>query len=166
MSAPRLYLRCLAWGLVTGAAVGGGAGLVIGILVAASSSPAVAAIALAVGIIYGTIVAVVPTVLGGFVVVVVLIRRHPQPASFNAVHKDLGVVFASVVVALDLIVVVYWLTLGGSLSQVILALVALLLIDAAAAALLKPARTSIARTWVEGSHGGVVVAVEPDHLDR
>lgn len=139
--------------------------MVVGVVVAASSSPAVAAMALAVGIIYGTIVAVVPTVLGGFVVVVVLTRRHPRPASFNAVYKDLAVVFASVILALDLVVLVYWLTLGGSLSQVLVALAVLLLIDVATAALLMLARTSIARTWVGDSDRGAVAAVAPSHLD-
>ena len=122
-------------------------GLVMGVLVAASSSPAVAPMVLAVGIIYGAMVAVVPTVLGGFVVVAVLIRRHPHPASFDAVHVDLGAVFASVVVALNLVVLIWWLALGGWTSQLLAVLVVLLLIDAAAAALLIPARRSIARAW-------------------
>lgn len=149
MSAARLYLLCLAWGLATGAAVGGVVGLVIGILLAIGTAPALAALALATGIVYGTIVAVVPTVLGSLVVVIVLIRRHPHPASSDGVHRDLTVVFAAVVAALDFVVLVYWLTLGGSLSQMLVALAALLLIDAAIAAVLKRARTSIAQKWVE-----------------
>ena len=86
MTAVRLYLRWIAWGLATGAAVGGTAGSVIGVLVATSAGPALAAIGVAAGTIYGALVAVVPTVLGGFVVVVVLLRRHPHPASFLRVH--------------------------------------------------------------------------------
>lgn len=93
-----MYLRCVAWGLATGAAVGGCAGLVIGVLLATSAGPALAPIGVAAGIIYGALVAVLPTLLGGFLVVVVLLRRHPHPASFLTVHQDLGVVFASVVV--------------------------------------------------------------------
>ncbi len=151
MSATRLYLRCLAWGLATGAAVGAGIGLVIGTLLAVSTGPALAALALAVGTVYGAIVAIVPTVLGSLVVVVVLIRRHPHPASSDGVHRDLAVVFAAVVAVLDLAVLVYWLALGGSLSEMLAALAALLLVDAAVAAMLKPARTSIARAWV-GAH--------------
>jgi hypothetical protein len=131
-----------------------------------SAGPVVAAVALAVGIIYGAVVAVVPTVLGGFVVVVVLIHRHPHPASFEDVHQDLGVVFASVVVALDVVVLVWWLLLGGWTSQVLVLLVALLLIDVAAAALLIPARRSIARAWVEGSTVAGVAAVGPYERDR
>ncbi len=148
MSATRLYLRCLAWGLRTGATVRGGVGLLIGILLAVGSSAAVAVLALAAGIIYGTIVAVVPSVLGGIVVVVVLSRRHPRPASLDAVGKDLAMVFAAVVVALDLVVIVYWLALGGWTAQLLVALMALLIIDAAVAAILHPARRSIARAWV------------------
>lgn len=158
MSPARLYLRCLAWGLATGAAVGGVVGLVAGVLLAMSTGPLVVPMALAAGIIYGTVVAVVPTVLGGFVVVVVLMRRHPHPASFEEVHEALGVVFASLVVALDLVVLVCWLVLGGWTSQALVLLVALLLIDIAAAALLIPARRSIARAWVEGSHVSVAAA--------
>ena len=151
MSATRLYLRCLAWGLATGAAVGAGMGLAIGTLLAVRTGPAFAALALAAGTVYGTIVAIVPTVVGSLVVVVVLIRRHPHPASYDGVHRDLSVVFAAVVAALDLAVLVYWLTLGGSLSEMLAALAALLLVDAAVAAMLKPAHTSIARAWLEGS---------------
>ena len=76
--------------------------------------------------------------------------RHPDPASFEDVHRDLGVVFAAVVVALDLVVIVWWLLLGGWTPQMLVALVVLLLIDAGAAAVLKSARSSIARAWVEG----------------
>jgi hypothetical protein len=166
VTATRLYLRCFAWGLATGAAVGGVVGLVAGVLLAMSAGPVVAAIALATGVIYGAIVAVVPTVLGGFVVVVVLIRRHPHPASFEEVHQDLGVVFASVVVALDLVVLVPWLVLGGWTSQMLVLLMALLLIDVAAAAVLQPARRSIARAWVEGSAGAGVAPVGPYYPGR
>jgi hypothetical protein len=129
-----------------------------------SAGPVVAAIALATGVIYGAIVAVVPTVLGGFVVVVVLIRRHRHPASFEEVHQDLGVVFASVVVAL--VVLVPWLALGGWTSQMLVLLMALLLIDVAAAAVLQPARRSIARAWVEGSAGAGVAPVGPYYPGR
>ena len=96
------------------------------------------------------LVAVVPALLGGFVVLVVLRLRHPHPASFRTVHQDLGVVFASVVVALDLVVLVWWIALGGLTSQVLALLVALLLIDTAAAAVLTPARRSISRAWSSG----------------
>lgn len=150
MSAARLFLRCIAWGLATGAAVGGIAGFVIGALVATSTGPAMAAFGLFAGIFYGALVAVVPTVLGGLVVVVVLLRRHPHPASFLGVQRDLGVVFASVVVALDLVVLAWWIALGGLTSQVLVLLVALLLIDTAAAAVLTPARSSIAQAWSSG----------------
>lgn len=159
VSAARLYVRCLAWGLATGMAVGGLVGLLIGILLAASAGPALAAVALATGVVYGAMVAVVPTVVGGLVVVVVLIRRHPRPASADAVHRDLGVVFASVVVALDLVVLVPWLVLGGLTMQLLAVLGALLLVDVAAAAVLKPARTSITRAWVGGSDGARVATV-------
>jgi hypothetical protein len=124
--------------------------LVIGILVAATSTAAVAGLALAAGVIYGTIVAVVPTILGGIVVVVVLTRRHPHAASFEAVQHDLSVIFASVVVALDLVVIVYWLALGGWTAQLLVALAVLLIVDVAVAAMLHPARRSVARAWVEG----------------
>jgi hypothetical protein len=159
VSAARLYVRCLAWGLATGTAVGGLVGLLAGILMAASAGPALAAVALVTGVVYGALFAVVPTVVGGLVVVVVLIRRHPRPASADEVHRDLGVVFASVVVALDLVVLVPWLVLGGLTMQLLAVLGALLLVDVAAAAVLKPARTSITRAWVGGSDGARVATV-------
>ena len=156
MSGARLYVRCLVWGLATGMAVGGLLGFLVGILLAASAGPAFAAIALVTGVVYGAFVAVVPTVVGGLVVIVVLLRRHPRPASADAVSRDLGVVFASVVVALDLVVLVPWLVLGGVTMQLLAVLAALLLVDVAAAAVLKPARTSITRAWVGGSDGARV----------
>lgn len=163
MSAARLYVRCLAWGLATGAAVGGVVGSIAGILLVIGGGPLTVAIAIATGVIYGAIVAVVPTVLGGIVVVVVLLRRHPHPASFEGVHHDLGVVFAGVVVALDLVVLVPCLLLLGWTSGLLLLLAALLLIDAATGAVLQPARRSITRAWVESSAGAGVAPVGPDY---
>jgi hypothetical protein len=159
VSAARLYVRCLAWGLATGMVVGGLVGFLVGILLAASAGPAFAAIAPVTGVVYGALVAVVPTVVGGLVVVAILINRHPRPASADPVHRDLGVVFASVVVALDLVVLVPWLLLGGLTMQLLAVLAALLLVDVAAAAVLKPARTSITRAWVGSSDGAGVTTV-------
>ena len=152
VTAGSLYLRCLAWGLATGAVSGGGPALVIGIVIAAgggAEAVPLALLALAAGVVYGTVVAVLPTVLGGLAVVVVLARRHPRPADLDAVHRDLGVVFAAVVAVLDAIVVAAWLLLGG-LDTVAGVVVVVLIVDAVVALMLKFARTSIARAWVEG----------------
>lgn len=124
--------------------------MVIGVLVATSAGPAMLPFGVAAGIFYGALVAVVPTVFGGLAVVMVLLHRHPHPASFLRVYRDLGVVFASVLVALDLVVLVWWIALGGLTSQVLVLLVVLLLINAAAAAVLTPARRSISRAWSSG----------------
>jgi hypothetical protein len=167
VNAARLYLRCVGWGLETGAVVGGAVGWVIGIVLAIGTAPALVVFALALGMVYGAILAVVPSVLGGAAVVVVLTRRHPRPASFARVQKELGVVFASVVVALDVVVLVYWLMLGGSLSQLAVELAALLLVDAAVAAMLKPARASIACGWVgDSGMAGVVPVGDERHARR
>jgi len=136
-------------------------GLVAGLLLVVGEGPIVAALSLVAGAFYGAVVAILPTVLGGFVVVVVLVRRHPHPASSEEVHQDLGVVFASVVLALDLVVLVFWLVLGGWTVQMLLLVAALLLIDAAAGAVLVPARRSISRVWVESSGVAGVAPARP-----
>lgn len=81
------------------------------------------------GVFYGLLVAFVPTVLGGLAVVVVLSRRHPPPASFDLVYRDLGVIFVAVVALLDVAVLAIWVRLGG-LSTVHLVLGVVLVVDA------------------------------------
>lgn len=109
--------------------------------------PVLALLATVASVFYGALVAVVPTALGGLAVVVVLSRRHPRPASFEAVRRDLGVVFAAVVGVLDVAVLALWVVLGGW-STVAVVLLVVLIVDAVVALMLKPARASLARAWV------------------
>lgn len=152
MNAACLYVRCLGWGLATGAVVGGGLGSIIGLLAGATGGGVyLAGIAALAGVVYGIMAAVVPTVLGGIAVVVVLGRRHPQPASHDAVRRDLTVVFAAVVGLLDLVVLVFWAALGGW-GTLHVAVAVLAVIDVATVPMLKPARASLARAWAGDSH--------------
>ena len=166
MNAASLYVRCLGWGLATGAVVGGGLGSVIGLLAGATGSDLyLVGIAVVAGLVYGIAVAAVPTVLGGIAVVVVLGWRHPQPASFEAVRRDLTVLFASVVGLLDLVVLAWWSALGGwATLHVVVAVLAV--VDAATVPMLKPARTSIARSWAGDSDVASVVRLAPGAWDR
>lgn len=163
MSAVRLYLRCLGWGLATGAVVGGGLGSFIGLLAGATGGGLfLAGIAALAGLVYGIAAAAIPTVLGGIAVVVVLGWRHPQPASYDAVRRDLTVVFAAVVGLLDLVVLALWAALGGWATLLVVVAV-MVVINAATGLMLKPARTSIARAWAGDSEvdGGKRLAPEP-----
>ena len=166
MNAASLYLRCLGWGLATGAVVGGGLGSVIGLLAGATGSDLyLAGIAALAGLVYGIAAAAVPTVLGGIAVVVVLGRRHPQPASYEAVRRDLTVLFAAVVGLLDLVVLAWWAALGGwATLHVVVA--AMAVVNAATVLMLKPARTSIARAWAGDSDVAGVVRLAPGAWDR
>lgn len=147
MNAARLYVRCLGWGLATGAVVGGGFGLIIGLLAGATGGGVyLMSIAVLAGLVYGIAAAAVPTMLGGVAVVVVLGWRHPCPAFQEAVRRDLTVVFGAVVGLLDLVVLVCWAALGGWATLHVVAAV-LVAIDAATVLMLRPARTSIARAW-------------------
>lgn len=151
MTAASLYVRCLGWGLATGAVVGGGLGTVIGLLAGATGSDLfVVGVAVLAGLVYGIATAAVPTVLGGIAVVVVLEWRHPQPASFEAVHRDLTVLFAAVIGLLDLVVLAWWAALGGWTTLHVVVLV-MAVVNAATALMLTPARASIARAWVGDS---------------
>ena len=152
MSAGWLYVRCLGWGLGTGAAVGGGFGLLLGLLAGIPyGSVEIVGLAAFGGLFYGAVVAVVPTVLGGIAVVVVLCLRHPAPASYEAVVHDLTVAFAAVVVVLDLVVLVWWAALGG-LATLHVVVAVLAAVDGATVLMLKPARASIARGWSGVGH--------------
>ncbi len=166
MNAACLYVRCLGWGLATGAVVGGGLGSVIGLLAGSTGSDLyLVGIAALAGLVYGIAVAAVPAVLGGIAVVVVLGWRHPQPASYEAVRRDLTVVFAAVVGLLDLVVLACWVALGGwATLHVVVAVMAV--VNAATGLMLKPARTSIARAWAGNSDVAAVARLAPGAWDR
>ncbi len=147
---PRLYLRCLGWGLATGAFAGGLPAAVIGLLAGAGAGNLWLALLLtSAGLFYGVLVAILPTVVGGLAVVAVLHRRHPRPASFEAIQRDLAIVFGAVVAVLDIAVLALWVLLGGwdTLGGVAVVLVVL---NALVCLVLVPARSSIARAWVGG----------------
>lgn len=151
MKAASLYLRCLGWGVATGAAVGGGVGTVIGLLAGVSGrDPGLVGIDALAGLVFGILIALVPALLGGIAVVVVLGWRQPRPASFEAVRRDLTVIFAAVVGLLNLVVLTWWAALGGGNTVPVVTAV-LVFLDAGMALMLKPARTSIARAWVDGA---------------
>jgi hypothetical protein len=106
-----LFLRCVLWGVATGAAVGGSTGALLGAAIDRSyggvdfitdlASAEFVLIATLLGVVYGAVLAVVPAAVGGLAVTEVTRRRHPQPASPEAVRRDLGLMFVAVAILVN-----------------------------------------------------------------
>lgn len=148
-----VYVRCVLWGLATGAVTGALTGLILVVVTVVSNGDAggvVGALVAAalLGLLVGTVVAVLPSVLGAGVVVVVLASRHPHPTSENAVRRDLGVLFAAVVGVLDLLLLAAVGLGGKGLASVADSLPFVLAGNALVALVLGPARASITRAWL------------------
>ena len=139
-----LYLRCVLWGLATGAVVGS----VTGALIAALSEPRFLLFALVFGAVIGTIMAVLPSVLGAGVVVVVLASHHPHPASEDDVRRDLATVFCAVVGTLDVLLLGAIFLWGDGFSSLARSLPYVAAGTVSAAVVLRPAQLSIARAWL------------------
>ena len=152
----RLFRRSFLWGLAVGAAAGGAVGAVVGLLAALDgglqgSGFGLALVLAGYGAVLGSIVAVVPSLVGAAIVTELISTRHPDPVSEDVVQGDLRLIFGVIIAVLN----------GGSLLAVAVAsgrpsaivgwLPFLLLIDAAAVPMLWRARRSIARSWFETS---------------
>lgn len=139
-----LYLRCVLWGIATGAAVGG----VMGALVPVVADPTFLLLGLVAGVVIGALVAVLPSLVGAAVVTAVVRARHPHPASEDDVRRDVGTLCCAVVGTLDALLLVAIFLGGGGFSSVLSSLPYVAAGTASAALVLWPARTSIARAWV------------------
>lgn len=141
--AARLYVWCVLWGLATGAVVGS----VTGALLAAYDLRFLL-LGLLAGAVIGAIVAVIPSLLGAVVVTAVISSRHPHPASEEDVRRDLGTLVFAVVGTLDALLLVAIFLWGDGSSSLVRSLPFVAAGNVAAAVVLRPARTSIARTWL------------------
>ncbi|MGH9224093.1 MAG: hypothetical protein ACRD2W_10015 [Acidimicrobiales bacterium] len=141
-----LFVRCVLWGVATGAAAGGIIGFFLSLL-AVGIGPLFLLIGPLAGVIYGAGVALLPAVTAASAITVVIRRRHAHPASPDAVRRDVGIVFAVGLGIVDLgvliaVVVSYKAAAAGGAALLVLAVVNLSM-----APLLARARTSIARAW-------------------
>ncbi len=156
-SGVRLFMRCLRWGLATGAMTGAAfaASLaVIGSLRGYPGSPWGLMLGSAVyGAVIGAIVALIPTLIGAAVVTDLLRRRHPHQSSEASVQRDLTGAFAVVVALLDVILLVVLLATGAGLSSAAIALPLVVGGNVCVVLMLWRARTSISRLWLEVSGG-------------
>lgn len=154
----RLFLRCLRWGIATGAVTGAVFGGVVSLIGSFSRDPGPALglmfTSIGIGGLLGAIVALLPTVIGALLITAVLGRRHPHPASEASVHSDLTAVFVVVVAVLDLILLVALVVSGGGLSSAAIALPLIVVGNACVVLMLRRARTSISQRWSEASGGG------------
>lgn len=148
----RLFLRCLRWGIATGAVTGAvfGASLpLIGSLRGDPGSPVGWMLGGAVyGAVIGAIVALIPTLIGAVFITDLLRQRHPRPTSEVSMHSDLTSVFAVVVGVLNLILFVALLATGAGLSSAAIALPLIVVGNASVVLMLWRARRSISQLWL------------------
>ena len=149
----RLFLRCLRWGIATGAATGAAFGALVTLVGSFNTEPAPAlglTLAGAVaGCVTGAVVALLPTVVGAVLITAVLGRRHPNPAAEADVERDLTGVFGAVVAVLDVILLLALLAGGDGLTSAAIAVPFIVVGNAFVVLMLGRARMSISRLWVE-----------------
>lgn len=160
-----LFLRCVLWGLATGAAAGALVGALIGVAFATDNglwvvdtlsgvdidgAAALVAITTALGVVYGAVFAIVPAVVGGLVVTEVTRRRHPQPASPPAVRRDLGLMILAVVILTNAVFIPIFVT-GDENTPIGAYLAGMLAANVAGGPVLWWARSSITRAWAGAS---------------
>lgn len=154
MTSLQVYLRCLRWGLLTGAVAGSGTAVIAAFAGdleglerrRISSRLWQAVLAPLYGAPAGMLFALLPTLIGGLIILSMLWASHPQPASPEAVYRDLRVGvygFAALVAALPLFAVL----LAGGASWLADSFVYLLVIAACSAVVLWRAPRSIASAW-------------------
>lgn len=161
-----LLLRCVLWGLATGAAAGAVVGALIGVALATDNglglietfsgwdidgAPGFVGFTAAIGAAYGAVFAIVPAVVGGLVVTEVTRRRHPQPASPPEVRRDLGIMFASVALLMNAIFFPAIFVTADEYAPIGAYLVGLLAANLAGAPVLWWARSSITKSWTGSS---------------
>ena len=151
----RLFLRCVRWGLATGAVTGALFGAALPLIGSLEGDPGPIFAWMIGGFVYGAffgaIVAVIPTLFGAVFIHDLLIHRHREPSSMESVQRDLTAAFAGVVGVLDVIllaVLVAVIAGGTELSSAVLSFAALLAGNACVALMLWRARTSISRLWM------------------
>ncbi len=168
MTPIRLYLRCLRWGLTAGAVAGAGtlayAGFLghlsdlrdasIGVRMEQAFSGALQ------GAPFGMMVAVVPTLIGGLVVLSIVWGSHPRPASTDAVRRDVGVASYGLTAILAGAVLFAALLEGGA-SDAGEILPWVLVPTACLLVVLWPAVTSIARGWAGDRQTSAVLSGRP-----
>jgi hypothetical protein len=150
----RLYLRCLAWGIATGAGAGALTGAVMLSISGLGDGSVASLLGLSLGgafygILFGTLVAVIPSALGAGVVTAVIAWRHPS--SPEAVQRDLSAIFVAVVGVLDAVLLVALFFGGKGLSSVVRSVPLIVVANAGVALMLWWARASIARGWLRAT---------------
>ncbi len=149
----RLFVRSLRWGVATGAATGAAFGGIASLLGSfnkdAGPALGLTLAGVVIGGVAGAIVALLPTLIGGLLITAVLARRHPQPTSEASVRRDLTGIFAAVVAVLDVILLVALVAGGDGFSSAAIAVPLIAVGNACVVVMLRRARTSISRLWVE-----------------
>ena len=153
-----LYVRCVAWGVATGASTGALFGVVTIWGVGAGrrnvATPSLGDVAAGtsfgalLGGVVGCVISVIPSLAGGLLVTGLIRRRHPEPSSVTGLQRDLGRIFAVCVTLLTAGLLLAIFTLGDGLSSVAAILPYILVGDGWVALLLWRASASIARATV------------------
>ena len=147
----RLFLRCLRWGLATGALTGAVIGASLPLIAFLEGDPGLPLglmlAALVYGAVIGVIVALIPTLIGAVLITDLLRHRHPHPPSEESMQGDLTSAFTVVVGILDLIVFVALIATGAGLSSAPIALPLIVVGNACVVLMLWRARRSISRLW-------------------
>jgi hypothetical protein len=145
-------MRCLRWGLATGAVTGAAFGASVTLVGTLRGDPSSTVGLLfgdaVVGAVIGAVAALIPTLMGTVFVTDLLRRRHPHPASEATVRSDLTAAFGVMVGALDVIVLVAVIASGAGPASAAVALAGIAAGNVCVLLMLWRARRSIARLWL------------------
>lgn len=155
-----LFAQGLWAGVTIGAVTGGVVGtLVVGVVSLVGGGPTGSAtdvvltpFGAAYGLVAGTLLAVVPSVVGAAAVTAVVSRRHPLPATQEALERQLEGIFQAVVVLLDAAVVALLLATGTSAAGAVVAVPTVAAANGCVAVMLCRNRGPMARAWVAVRH--------------
>jgi hypothetical protein len=146
----RIYLRCLRWGLATGAVTGAVTGALLVFASAVRGARWIPDDVLFDGVsgaVVGTIVAVIPTLIGAMFVTDLLTRRPPERCAPEDVRRDLTGVFRAVAAVLDVIVVMVLIASRADVAAIAVAVPFVVAGNICAGLMLHRAGNSITRLW-------------------
>jgi len=158
VGAGTLYLRCVAWGLATGASTGAAFGVItvwgLGAGRRNTATPSLmdaltgTAFGALLAAVIGTIVSIIPSLVGALLVTALIDHLHPQPAAMTEIQRDLRRIFTAFVAVLNTALLLAIFTRGNGLSSVTSTLPYILVGDVCVALMLWRASASISRATV------------------
>ena len=103
------------------------------------------------GVVLGSIVAVIPSLLGAAIVTEAISSRHPDPVSEDEVQGDLRLMIGAIIAVLEGVMLLAISVSSGETSSMVAWLPFLAVINAAMVPMLWRSRRSLGHLWFEAT---------------